>query len=347
MRQLLRIRKLMYKLGILHPVRLPALVISVGNISLGGTGKSPLIASLAEWLARDLKKRVLLLSRGYGRKSKIPMYVAARSELPPPQVIGDEPWMIRNRVPEISVLIHRDRAHQAEEQWDTLGDPEVVLMDDAFQHWKAERDFDVVTVDATEGVDMGVIPFGRLREPADALARADVVVLTRVNEVTEAERKKVLGRVRDLTKAKEPALWKSDRAKSGEISILEAEYEFEGLFLRNELITKEALKLRPLVLLSGIAKPKSFRMLLEREGYEILHHIVLGDHAYPDERDLTNVRKILETENRALLVTTEKDWARLHPIFATQGLFPAFAKVRLRFHGDGEARLQRLIGDLL
>ncbi len=345
MKQILRIRKLLYKLGILRPVRLPALVISVGNISLGGTGKSPLIASLADWLTKDLRKRALLLSRGYGRKSKIPVFVPGKAELPPPQAIGDEPWMIRNRVPELSLLIHRDRAHEAEAKWDTLGNPEIVLMDDAFQHWKAERDLDVVTLDATEGIDMAVLPFGRLREPVEALARADVVVLTRVNEIEPKQLESLLGRVRSLTKAKEKPHWKSDRCKHGEIPLLQAEYELEGIFLGKERLS-DSIKRQPLVLLSGIAKPKSFRLLLERAGFEILHQITLGDHAYPEERDLTNAEKILETEPRALLVTTEKDWARLHRLFAERGLNPAFAKVRLHFRGDGEAQLHRFIEEL-
>ena len=253
--------------------------------------------------------------------------------------------MIRHRVPELSLLIHRDRAHEAEAEWDSLGAPEIVLMDDAFQHWKAERDFDIVTVDATEGVDMAVLPFGRLREPAEALARADVVVVTRVNEVETKQLETLLTRVRSVTKTKEKPLWKSDRSKGREIPIVQAEYELEGLFLGNERLS-DSIKRQPLVLLSGIAKPKSFRFLLERAGFEILHQITLGDHAYPEERDLTNAKKILETETRAFLVTTEKDWARLHRVFAERGLNPAFAKVRLRFRGDGEAQLRKRIEEL-
>ena len=347
MKQLLRLRKLLYKIGILSPVRLPALVISVGNISLGGTGKSPLVAHLADWLVNDLKKRVLLLSRGYGRRSKIPMYVPANSELPSSHLIGDEPWMVRNRVPGLSLLVHRNRAQQAEDTWDKLASPEVILMDDAFQHWKAERDVDIVAVDASEGIDMPIIPFGRLREAAESLARADIVIVTRANEIPPDHLESLLGRLRSLTQTKESANWKSNRCENKAILILQVDYELSGIYLENEDIVTDSIRKSPIVLLSGIAKPQSFRRLLEREGLQIFHHITLSDHGYPDDRDLVNLKKIIASNPGARLITTEKDIARLAAVFREHKLEALCAKVRFRFRGDGEARLHHFIQELI
>ncbi len=343
MNQLLQLRKLLWTLGIVDPVRFPVPTISVGNLSMGGTGKSPLVSKICSEFAN--RRHVLLLSRGYGRVSREPIHVARGERLPSPDLTGDEPWMIRHRVPNISLLVHRNRAVAAESVWDQLGSPELVVLDDAFQHWKAWRDCDIVTVDATEGVDGMVLPFGRMREPPEALERADVVVITRASEVDPVSLEELLAEVKDCVAGpKLEVPWKSNRLRADRAPVLLADVEFEGVVdSQGNLISPESVKDRPVVLFSGIARPSSFRHTVEHAGFRVVHHKILPDHARLEERDWTDLSRLRDLEKGCLLLTTEKDFARLHEEFSQRGFSFFHTRVTHRFRGQDWQKLLSVI----
>ncbi len=159
---------------------LPAPVISVGNLHWGGTGKTPLVAALAEHL-RDRGLRLAILSRGYRRRdSRVRVVSTGDGPLLGPLVAGDEPVLLAGMLPGVAVVVGRDRydaGRQALERLDRP--PEIFLLDDGFSHLRLARQLDLVTLPAGDPFGGGKLPpGGRLREPLTALARADAVVLT-------------------------------------------------------------------------------------------------------------------------------------------------------------------------
>jgi tetraacyldisaccharide 4'-kinase len=175
--EFMRLRAALYRRGTLRARRLPARVISVGNLTVGGTGKTPLVLWLAQRLcARGL--RVAVLSRGYGRASTASrIFVGGKMSV---EEAGDEPVLLARHLAGVPLGIAADRfaigLRVAEEHH-----PDVFLLDDGFQYLRVARDLDIVVLDSSDPFGGGyVLPAGRLREPVRALARADLVVLTRL-----------------------------------------------------------------------------------------------------------------------------------------------------------------------
>lgn len=182
------LRRLFYRWGILRAETLPRPVISVGNLTVGGSGKTPHVQFLASWMTRvGLKPAVL--SRGYGRKSRGIVWVS-RGEGPivSPESGGDEPVLLAARLPGVPVLVGKNRAEAGRECL-RGSDVDVFLLDDGFQHLPLRRDADVLLVDAGRGLgNRRTLPFGRLREAAGAAQHADALVITRCADLAEAEK---------------------------------------------------------------------------------------------------------------------------------------------------------------
>jgi len=176
-----RLHRMAYRVGLLRAVHLPVRVVSVGNLSVGGSGKTP----LAAWLARELHARgvkVALLSRGVGgRRSDQVNVVSDGSRIwLGPSDVGDEPVLLAQEVPGVPVLAGRNRAALALRASSTLG-VELVLLDDGFQHHRVARDLDLVCIEAGLGLGNGwTLPRGPLREPTRVLFGADAWIVTRV-----------------------------------------------------------------------------------------------------------------------------------------------------------------------
>ena len=183
-----RLRTWCYRRGFLRSSRLPCRVISVGNLTVGGTGKTPLVMLLANWLTSE-GQRVAILSRGYKRVgSGSPLLVSDGTRmLVGPSEAGDEPFLIARHCPEAIVAVGADRA--ALGRW-VLAQFAVdcMLLDDGFQHLGLQRDVDLVLLDATDvtGLD-AMVPAGRLREPLGGLARASAILITRADSKDEVQ----------------------------------------------------------------------------------------------------------------------------------------------------------------
>lgn len=332
------LRAFLYRFGLRsQPVDLPALTLSVGNISLGGTGKSPFIVLLAEKILAA-HRRVAVLSRGYGRKKANLELVLPLQGLPSVEALGDEPWMIKNRLPGISLLVHPDRVKMAKRHWKKMGEPEVVLFDDGFQHWKGLRDFDIVMMDATESLKQRALPFGRFREPLSSLGRADLVVVTRAKSLRGPELDSFKRKIENVLSKRGKVPWKRKSHPSPQV--LFADYSFRGFFnLQEEKVTLDPRE--NYLLVSGVAKPDSVREVVKRNGIFPKEELYFPDHHRLSSGDLETIRKSLGTLGNSKLLITEKDFARWRD--QLKGISAFFIRVDLEFLGEGELQFQQFL----
>jgi tetraacyldisaccharide 4'-kinase len=333
------LRKWAYGRKLLKTVELPSYVLSVGNISLGGTGKSAFVMLLAEWaVARKIPTAVL--TRGYKRRTRAMRLVSPFAPLPNESEIGDEPWMIKRRVPGVTLLVHADRARMAARHWQELGEPKLVLLDDAFQHWRCARDADILMVDATESIDQPTIPFGRLRETVIAARRADLLVITRANAVTPEALAKLEKRIRIASEPRVQPTWK--RATAPGLRVIAADYICSGF---RDAVTGDATLpgvKREYLLVSGIAKPDHLRRVVQEAGLSVVEELYFPDHHRLTEGDTRQVRAALANLRDGCLLVTEKDWGRWRELFGreTPGLV---ISVEYQFLGNGKAELDAFL----
>src|SRR5215467_484235 len=184
-----RTRLSLYRRGTFHTTKLDRPVISIGNITTGGTGKTPLV----EWVARTIaaqSKKVCILTRGYGRKDPHLQVIVSDGYgvLASPSEAGDEPYLLATKLTgQAAVISSADRIAAGEEAIKDFG-TECFVLDDGFQHLRLARDLNIVTIDATNPWGGGsLLPYGRLRESPEGLSRADCIVLTRCDQVESVE----------------------------------------------------------------------------------------------------------------------------------------------------------------
>ena len=291
---MVRARAALYASGHLRSHRAPAPVVSVGNLTFGGTGKTPFV----EFLARRLKFegfRPAILSRGYGRRTKAPRLVSSgEGPLVSPEEGGDEPVALARRLPGVAVAVAARRIEAARLAGQLSCD--VFLLDDGFQHLSLQRDANLLLLDARDPFGGGSLPpAGRLREPLDAIRRADAIVFTRVERglpSPEAERTVA------LLCPETPVFHAAIRADS----------------LRDEggspVETRE-VSLRRCVAACGVAEPAGFAAALRRLDLAAEETFVFPDHHRYSDRELTRIRQAADRTGAAFLVTTEKDAVKL------------------------------------
>ncbi len=299
------VRGALYDRGLLASARVAAPVVSVGNLAVGGAGKTPAaLAIAARLLRRGL--RVALLSRGYGASRRDARVVSdgARLLLGAPEA-GDEPALVARRLPGLAVLCGPRRADLARTAIGELG-VDVLLLDDGFQHRALARDLDVVVLDAADAFGNGrLLPAGPNREPRAALRRAGLLWLSRVDGAEPA----ALERLRAL--ALEATGRAAVESRHAPVEVLDGRLE-RGLGLG-------ALRGARAYLLAGIARPEGFRRTAAALGAE-----VAGERWFPDHHPFTEaeLRDTLAAAERArceVVVTTEKDAVRLPPGVAGDG----------------------------
>ena len=308
-------RKRLYAGGLLKERALPVKVISIGNLTLGGTGKTPVVIALANEL-RDRGHAVGVISRGYGRQTTEDVVEVSdgHSLRSDPQKTGDEPLLIAERCPGVSVAVGADRYAAGQYLLGRFG-LDTLILDDGFQHHALKRDVDVVLLDATSPFGNGyVFPRGRLRERLSALERASLVVLTRAGQgdfdgAFEAIRRAAPAAHVCLTDFIPTRLRRIDGSGSE---------------------PPDALKGERVVAFSGIGNPESFRRLLERLGALVVDHCGFPDHHVYCIQDIRRVAKLAANLRADRVVTTEKD----------------AVKVRLLTHGADDPAVWALRIDL-
>ncbi len=271
-----------YDRGWLEVVDCGRPVISVGNVHAGGTGKTPLVV----WVARVLTgfgARVVLLSRGYGRLSRQPVWLPAGAPLPEWQAIGDEPWLIRRQLPGVGVSIDGDRVRGARAA--LAHEPAAVfVMDDGFQHRRLERTLDVVV---WPGGRRGKVP---LRESPRAVERADVLVVANGERPPAKTAPPVVASVRTAVGGAWPAGRPEDRLSPATIS-----RSLSG----------------PGLVITGVARPERVLASAQSVGLEAADHAAFPDHRCFSPADLRPWVERAGRQGWGWVVTTEKDEPRL------------------------------------
>lgn len=258
-------------------------VISVGNITLGGTGKTPLVVTLARNL-NDSGKKVAVLSRGYGGD----------------RVTSDEVELLKKRLPCVPVLVGRDRIKTAREADESLK-ADVILLDDGFQHWRLKRDLDIVTLDINDPFGNGrLIPRGTLREPLSSLKRADIFVLTKVGFEGDSI-------------AKAQGLKARLGVINADAAVFTSSYIPSRLF---DVAGPEELKLsfidnKKIALVCAIGEPESFEDTAKALGADIVLRSFFMDHHKYTENDIKKIIDECKVKEIDVVLTTEKDTPRL------------------------------------
>jgi tetraacyldisaccharide 4'-kinase len=270
--------------------RAPVPVLSVGNLTVGGTGKTPLVAWLATRVA-DAGHTPAIVTRGYGGTVGRGPVVLSGGDGPAlePDACGDEPYLLASMLSRVPVVVGSDRLAGAAAAA-RLGS-DVVILDDGFQHRRLARNLDIVLLDAGSPFGNGrLLPAGPLRELPSALGRADVVMITRSRRGEAGD---------DLEHLV--------RSHNADASILRAGHRRIGFF---DAAGRPAVRPRRAVVFCGIGNPGNFRTDVAAEGVEIVAFEPRRDHHRYDESELRDLRARASSLN-AVLVTTEKDRVRL------------------------------------
>ncbi len=282
--------------------RLPRPVISVGNLTVGGTGKTPLVILLAEML-RDAGHKVAILSRGYGRKGgpDCRMISDGVRLLCRPEQAGDEPFMMARRLAGVSVWVGPDRYQVGSVAWERRR-PSLFILDDGFQHRRLHRDMDVVVLRIPRPWGNGrLLPAGILREPPRALGRAHLLVLNQGGggvageEAAREIRSGAPGTPTVLAGYRATRLWR--------IGDETAE-------------TLDGLRGKRVALACGIGHPRGFETLVKGLGAQVIRSLFFSDHYWYTPKDIEGLKEILPEVDA--LVTTEKDAWKLRGAGAVQ-----------------------------
>lgn len=290
-----RLRRTLYARGWLRTKKLPAPVVSVGNLTVGGTGKTPVVACLAR-LWRDRGKRVAILSRGYGGRSRgVTCISDGQNTYKKPPEVGEEPYWLARTLPGVAVYTGACRYAAGMAAWEEFK-PDLFLLDDGFQHFQLHRDLDLVLLDAAAPFGNGyLLPRGPLREPLTALAAAQGLILTRFDpERHQAQLAAIHRAFPD-----KPVL----TATIAPVSVT----AYPG----GQTGALAAMRHQALMAFAGLARPEVFAATLQELGVDLKGFRIFPDHhAYsPAELDrLAEAARALGAEG---LVTTGKDWARL------------------------------------
>ena len=315
-----RARTSAYRQGWLRQRRLGRPVISVGNLSAGGTGKTPLV----RWIVDRLRGRGLrpaILIRGYRRRRGPDAIVIPPKpdRAPEPREVGDEAAWLARVFPDIPIGVSADRYHTGrliEENYAV----DVFVLDDGFQHLALARDLDVVALDATRGIsDREMLPAGLQREPCSALARAGVVVLTRT-ELADATR-----------------LEDSVRRNNPGAQIVRARTRLDHLLdlTTGETLPPDAFAGRPVHAFCGIGNPEAFFRDLRLWGFDVIRESVFPDHYVYRNLSFARATRTSDTGSVAALVTTEKDVMNLAGVSLADAGAPVVAgAVRLSLDGE-------------
>lgn len=286
-----------YRLNLIKERRLSGIVVSIGNMTVGGTGKTPMTMFLAQRLL-DRGYKPAILSRGY--KGQLPRQPVAvnTSFWGDWKKYGDEPFLMAARLSDIPVIVAKNRylaGLYAMERFDRR----VFLLDDGYQHIHLYRNINILLINARNPFGSGfLLPRGPLREPLDQIKRANLVIITKVNQVNPEglrEAREIISKFNPLTPV------------------------FHSRFLAHNLISVsnpsgfplDLLKEKRILAFSGIADPHSFKQLLEETGSEITDHLIFPDHYQYNKRDLEKIRQKAVIMGAKIIITTEKDFVKL------------------------------------
>lgn len=291
-----RVRNLFFQLGIFRTTSFDVPIIAVGNLRVGGTGKTPAILALISMFKEE--RRIAVLSRGYGRGSKGWRLL---SEEPDPKEDGDEPSLIKERALDIQVAVCENRVQGVNQLLKQEVAPNLILLDDAMQHrWVKPGHLILLTSYHNRYTDDWLLPVGRLREHRSKAKRADTIVVTKCPENMDvSERRSVELQI-----------------KPAAHQVVCFAYEsYPGLKSWNthERISWDRFNGKDILLVTGLADATTLRIMLERR-FENVRHIAFADHRDFSETDMDRITRLFDESNnpqQTAILTTEKDAVRI------------------------------------
>ena len=289
-------RNALYDKGVFKSHALGAKTISIGNITVGGTGKTPLVAFVAETLF-EAGEKVCVLTRGYGRENPGQRVLVTDGEKIPADVrrTGDEPFELARKLSGKAVIV-ADANRVSAGRWarEKFGITAFVL-DDAFQHRKAKRDLDIVCVDAINPFGNGkVLPAGILREPLENLKRAGAVVITRANLAENVEN------------------LKSEISSYTDCPIFVSRNEFSNFTEINNSETRNSkIKIQKSLAFCALGNPNNFFEQLKRDNFNLIATESFPDHHFYKQKDIEKLKIKAKSQNIEVLLTTAKDAVKL------------------------------------
>jgi tetraacyldisaccharide 4'-kinase len=312
----MRGRNLLFAIGILRSRTASVPVISIGNITTGGTGKTPLVI----WLCNYLRGKGLhssILTRGYKTA---------------PDQITDEPALLARACPDTDVIVNPNRVAGAQKAT-SVHQAQVLVLDDGFQHQRLKRNLDIIAVDATCPFGYGrVLPAGLLREPKTGLSRADAVIITRFDQA-DAEQ------VRQLEQ--------EIQAISPNIPIAKAVHRHTGaVTFQNDKLDLEALRSKTIFAFCGIGNPNAFFRCLEQSGLSLADTQIFDDHHAYTQEEMKQIFERARSCGAEMILCTQKDWVKsalLSP--EEEGVVFAYLAMELDFL-DGLDKITPLIDNL-
>ncbi len=311
----IKLRRFLYDVRILRDYTIGVQVIAIGNLTVGGTGKTPVV----EKFARELQQQgrtVAILSRGYRSKppplvNRLMNKVLLREDSTPPRVVsdgksllldseaaGDEPYMLASNLKDVIVLVDKDRVKAGRYAIEKFG-CDTLLLDDGFQYWKlAGRRRDIVLIDCQQpfGNDH-LLPRGLLREPPSHLARASTIFITKCNGNVS----KLRARISQLNPS------------AGIIECVHHPLYFEDVFT-GEQVGLDLIQDKKVAAFSGIAQPESFEQSLIDQGAELVYSKRFADHHRFSQQEVLNAVNRSKKRQAEMIITTQKDAVRFPKI---------------------------------
>lgn len=318
---IVKIRSYNYQKGIFTSEILGCPVIVVGNLTVGGTGKTPVVEKIAREL-RERGRKVAILSRGYKSKKepawkKWIRFILHKNE-PPPRVVsngkrvllgaeiaGDEPFMLASNLPGVIVVVDKDRVKAGRYAIKTFG-ADVLVLDDGFQYRSLRGHINLLLVDKTNPFgNYHLLPRGILREPLSAMKRASYIFLTKADNATHHD------------------ILKEIRAYNARAKIVQCAHFPRNIVSidRKESKHIDFLFQKKIMAFSGIASPDSFEGFLTKNGAEIVIKKRFADHHRFSKQELDNLIQVAQSHHVDFVITTEKDAVRLPADFAPQTPF--------------------------
>ena len=319
------LRNLLFDCNLLKSHSFPIPTICIGNITVGGTGKTPHTEYLVELLAP--KHRIAVLSRGYGRKSK--GYIKATESTPMP-ILGDEPFQIKNKYPDIDVAVCEKRVVGIKHLLTEEKSPEAILLDDAFQHRHVKSGLNILLIDSNRPIwQDSVLPFGRMREDVSGIKRADIVIITKCNGVTPRQLEWCKNYIKEW---KDMPVFFSEMKYGSHYPIFKEAAQADDITAYDEIL-----------LVTGIAKPAPLRDEIERRGTKV-ELMQFEDHHNFTTADFESIAarfKEMKGAKKAI-ITTEKDATRLLqrsdlPRTVKENIYALPIKVKII--GEGEEKM--------
>jgi tetraacyldisaccharide 4'-kinase len=326
-----RLRVAAYETDYLKQKKLSATVISVGNLTLGGAGKTPMVQYIARYLKSE-DHRVAILTRGYARKSSgmrvlnSPAKESAEAASGSYMEFGDEPVMLARSLPYVPIVVNKHRYDAGRKAEQSFGS-DVLVLDDGYQHLSLARDLNILLIDATDtfgGFEMP--PFGRLREPLYGLKRADAVIVTRADRAFDEAQTQAI--IRHYCGDKVPIM-----------------YFYSGITELRHLATDEVYEVKNfagwnVAVACGIGNPQAFSEDILQVGINIVGEKFFRDHHAFTQADLDQITRAAKEAGADAILTTEKDAVRLEGL--THGDIPVYA-AQLELQSDDEVRLKSLL----